>query len=88
MRCRKCSGVYRPTQLKNKRCWRDFNMCYTCAVILHPEAYPKNVILARLARIGKYKSARKHKTYHKVNGDTSYLDSVNGKYKKRCITNG
>ena len=69
MRCRKCSGVYRPTQLKNKRCWRDFNMCYTCAVILHPEAYPKNVVLARLARVGKYKSKRnKYNRYNKVGG--------------------
>jgi len=44
-------------------------MCYTCAVVLHPEAYPKNVVLARLARVGKYKSIRrKCKTYHKVGG--------------------
>ena len=69
MRCRKCSGVYRPTQLKNKRCWREFNMCYTCAVIFHPEAYPKNVVLARLARAGKYKSKRRHiNRYNKVGG--------------------
>ena len=69
MRCRKCSNVFRPTQLKNKRCWREFNMCYTCAVILHPEAYPKNVILARLARVGKYKSKRsKYNTFNKVGG--------------------
>ena len=70
MRCRKCSGVFRPTQLKNKRCWREFNMCYTCAVIFHPEAYPKNVVLARLAKAGKYKSirGRKYKTYHKIGG--------------------
>ena len=69
MRCRKCSNVFRPTQMSRKRCWRDFNMCYTCAVILHPEAYPKNVVLARLARVGKYKSKRsKYKTYNKVGG--------------------
>ena len=70
MRCRKYSGVFRPTQLKNKRCWREFNMCYTCAVIFHPEAYPKNVVLARLAKAGKYKSirGRKYKTYHKIGG--------------------
>ena len=69
MRCRKCSGVFRPTQLKNKRCWREFNMCYTCAVIFHPEAYPKNVVLARLARAGKYKSKRRHiNRYNKVGG--------------------
>ena len=70
MRCRKCSGVFRPTQLKNKRCWREFNMCYTCAVIFHPEAYPKNVVLARLAKAGKYRSVRgnKYKTYHKIGG--------------------
>ena len=44
-------------------------MCYTCAVVLHPEAYPKNVVLARLARVGKYKSEkRKYITYHKVGG--------------------
>ena len=44
-------------------------MCYTCAVIFHPEAYPKNVVLARLARVGKYKSKRsKYKTYNKVGG--------------------
>ena len=68
MRCRKCSGVFRPTQLKNKRCWREFNMCYTCAVIFHPEAYPKNVILARLAKAGKYKSKRNINRYNKVGG--------------------
>ena len=69
MRCPKCAKVYRPTLMSKKRCWRDFNMCYTCAVILHPEAYPKNVVLARLAKIGKYKSKkRKYKTYNKVNG--------------------
>ena len=33
-------------------------MCYTCAVVFHSEAYPKNVVLARLARVGKYKSKR------------------------------
>lgn len=44
-------------------------MCYTCAVILHPEAYPKNVVLARLARVGKYKSKRnKYNRYNKVGG--------------------
>ena len=69
MRCPKCAKVYRPTLMSKKRCWRDFNMCYTCAVILHPEAYPKNVVLARLARVGKYKSEkRKYITYHKVGG--------------------
>ena len=69
MRCRKCSGVFRPTQLKNKRCWREFNMCYTCAVIFHPDAYPKNVVLARLAKAGKYKSKRRHiNRYNKVGG--------------------
>ena len=69
MRCRKCSGVFRPTQLKNKRCWREFNMCYTCAVIFHPEAYPKNVVLARLAKAGKYKSKRSQRQYYnKVGG--------------------
>ena len=52
-------------------------MCYTCAVILHPEAYPKNVILARLAREGKYESKRRRvaKTntlrYAKVGGATN-----------------
>ena len=77
MRCKKCAKVFRPTQLKNKRCWREFNMCYTCAVILHPEAYPKNVILARLAREGKYESMRRRaaKTntlrYAKVGGATN-----------------
>ena len=68
MRCRKCSGVFRPTQLKNKRCWREFNMCYTCAVVFHPEAYPKNVVLARLAKAGKYKSKRNTNRYNKVGG--------------------
>ena len=44
-------------------------MCYTCAVIFHPEAYPKNVVLARLARVGKYKSKRsKYNTFNKVGG--------------------
>jgi hypothetical protein len=43
-------------------------MCYTCAVILHPEAYPKNVVLARLAMVGKYKSKRNIKRCNKVGG--------------------
>ena len=44
-------------------------MCYTCAVILHPEAYPKNVVLARLAKVGKDKSKRsKYNTFNKVGG--------------------
>jgi len=55
--------------MSRKRCWREFNMCYTCAVIFHPEAYPKNVVLARLARVGKYISKRrKYNTYTKVGG--------------------
>ena len=68
VRCRMCKVSFRSTGHKIKKCWRDFDMCYTCAVIFHPEAYPKNVVLARLAKVGKYKSKRNINRYNKVGG--------------------
>ena len=71
MRCRKCLKVFKATQLKNKICWKKYNMCVACAVIYHPEGYTKNFVLAILAKSGRYKSPRrKYNTYHKVNGVT------------------
>ena len=46
VRCRLCKVSFKSTGHKIKKCWRDFDMCYTCAVINHPEAYPKNIIFA------------------------------------------
>ena len=43
-------------------------MCYTCAVINHPDAYPKNIVFAQLAKAGLYKSKRKSNRYVIVGG--------------------
>jgi len=43
------------------------HVLYMCCYF-HPEAYPKNVVLARLAKAGKYKSKRNINRYNKVGG--------------------
>ena len=68
VRCRLCKVSFKSTGHKIKKCWRDFDMCYTCAVINHPEAYPKNIIFAQLAKAGLYKSKRKANRYVVVGG--------------------
>ena len=68
VRCKMCKISFKSTGHKMKKCWRDFDMCITCAVINHPEAYKKNTVFAILAKAGLYKSKRKSNRYVTVGG--------------------
>ena len=38
--CRKC----RKNKLDKARCWRDWNLCGTCAVKFHPDQYHNKIV--------------------------------------------